>query len=467
MIAWLKSVMMLLMNLPEAFIKRMESRLGSACGDFLAAHEKEALKAFHLNTARISVKDFEAWLTSQDQLCASLCAHGSGYTYTFNNDRSIGNLPLHHAGAIYSQDAAAMLPVLGVDIKQDMRILDMCATPGGKTSQLAMSVDGGSGFVLANEPNLSRNRILISNIERMGYRNVITSCLDPSDIAMVYPEYFDLILVDAPCSGEGMFRKYPESINEWSEENIALCAARQRDILDAAVSCLKPGGMLIYSTCTYALEEDEEQVEYLISRHGLSVFEPSEKVSANALKSAPGSYRCYPHLYDGEGQFMAYLKKPGDNAGSISDRFAPELSELSGSDKNQLVSASENAFDGIKLLKYRDRYVCVPACPERLPKRGITSIGVTAAVFDEKKKRFVPHHQFFSAYGGDMQFRIEADADDPVLMQYLNGMELPAPDGFSKGYGAVCVLGVPIGGVRIAGGRAKNLYPKGLRETHL
>ena len=98
--------MMLLMNLPEAFIKRMESLLGSACGDFLAAHEKEALKAFHLNTARITADDFETWLSSQDQLCASLCAHGSGYIYSFNNERSIGSLPLHHAGALYSQDPA-------------------------------------------------------------------------------------------------------------------------------------------------------------------------------------------------------------------------------------------------------------------------------------------------------------------------------------------------------------------------
>lgn len=458
---------MLLMNLPESFIKRMESLLGSSCGDLLAAHEKEALKAFHLNTARITADEFETWLSSQDQLCASLCAHGSGYTYSFNNERSIGSLPLHHAGALYSQDPAAMLPVCGVEISPDMRILDMCAAPGGKTSQLAMAVDGGSGFVLANEPNLSRNRILISNIERMGYRNVITSCLDPSDIANVYPEYFDLILVDAPCSGEGMFRKYPESINEWSEENIALCAARQRDILDAAVCCLKPGGKLIYSTCTYAPEEDEEQVEYLLGRHGLSVFEPSEKVSANALKTAPGSYRCYPHLYDGEGQFMAYLKKPGLSSGNTPGRFAPELTVLSGSDIKQLSSAAGNAFDGFGLFKYRDRYVCIPSCPERLPKRGITSIGVTAAVFDEKKKRFVPHHQFFSAYGGDMQYRMDMDPGDPAIMQYLNGMELPASDGFSKGYGAVCVLGVPVGGIRIAGGRAKNLYPKGLRETHL
>lgn len=464
LIADKKSVIMLLMNLPEAFIKRMDKLLGSDAGAFFAAHDKEAYKAFHLNTARMSKADFEKWLSSQDKLTAAPCKNGYGYIYSLKDGSTIGSLSLHHAGAIYSQDPSAQLPVCGVEISPDMRILDMCAAPGGKTSQLAMAVDGGSGFVLANEPNPPRNRILISNIERMGYRNVISSCLDPADIADVYPGYFDLVLVDAPCSGEGMFRKYPESIEQWSVDNIMLCASRQHDILNSAVRCLKDGGILIYSTCTYAPEEDEQQLEYMINELGLLSFEPSPLVSGYALKTADGAYRAYPHLYEGEGQFMAYLKKPGSEIRKYGSRLPSALKELSTSEAKALKDSVGSLFDDHPLYKYRDRYVIVRSVPEILPERGISSIGVTAAVYDEKKKRFVPHHQFFSAYGNELPCRLDLSPDDPDIRQYLNGMELTAGDGFSKGYGAVCVSSVALGGIRIAGGRAKNLYPKGLRE---
>ncbi len=454
------------MKLPDSFIKRMEKILGSDAGAFFAAHDMAPVKAFHLNKARIDAAAFEEWLSAQNGLFAVKMPGGYGYSYSFSDDSTIGSLPLHHAGAIYSQDPSAMLPAGCLDIQKDMRILDMCAAPGGKTSQLAMAVDGGSGFVLANEPNLSRNKILISNIERMGYRNVITSCLEPADIAAVYPEYFDLVLVDAPCSGEGMFRKYPDSINEWSPENVAACALRQKEILKAAVQCLKPGGLLVYSTCTYAPEEDEEQVEYLTADLGLTVANAPQTVRDLALCSAPGCYRCYPHLYEGEGQFMAYLSKPGEltKNSDVSDRLP---SGIKTADKAALKSLKESCgdlFEPCSLLSYKDRYIILPAFPGVLPSHGITSLGVTAAVFDEKKKRYIPHHQFFSAYGKQLPKRLELDPGDPLVKQYIEGMELTADMSFSKGFGAVCVLGVPLGGFRCAGGRLKNLYPKGLRD---
>ena len=453
------------MILPEAFTKRMEKLLCSDAGAFFDAHDKAAVKAFHLNTARISTQVFDDWLAGRSDIKAEKMPGGYGYTYSFENGSSIGSLALHHAGALYSQDPSAMLPAGGLMIEKDMRILDMCAAPGGKTSQLAMAVDGGSGYVIANEPNLSRNKILISNIERMGYRNVITTCLDPADLAAVYPDHFDLVLADAPCSGEGMFRKYPESVNEWSPENVANCVSRQRDILKAAVTCLKPGGRLVYSTCTYAPEEDEGQVQYLINELGMATDEAPQTVKDQALGTADGCYRCYPHLYDGEGQFMAYLKKPGESA---EDRKNDKLpAGVAHTDKAALRSIRESCggiFDNYELLSYKDRFIILPAFPGRLPSRSVTSLGVTAVVFDEKKKRYVPHHQFFSAYGNEMDIRLDLSPEDPLLSQYIEGMEITSDITFSKGYGAVCVLGVPLGGVRSAGGRLKNLYPKGLRD---
>ncbi len=457
------------MELPEAFVQRMRSLLGSDAPDFFAAHDVPALKAFHVNHARISSSDIENWLSSAGGISFEPAAGGAGYIYSFSGDTTIGSLPMHHAGAVYSQDPAAMLPCSGLSITPDMRILDMCAAPGGKTSQLAMAVDGGSGYVLANEPVLSRNRILISNIERMGYRNVITSCLDPAELSAVYPDHFDLVLVDAPCSGEGMFRKYPASINEWSTDNIEKCVERQREILRSAAHCLRPGGKLVYSTCTYAPEEDEEQILFMCKELGLKADSAPQAVRAYALNTAEGAYRCYPHLYKGEGQFMAYLYKEGDpfDKDKQENRMPEGIEKPRPAQLKQITEALGEDAEKFDIYSYRDRFIIPGSCPLRLPKRGISSIGVTALIFDEKKKRYVPHHQFFSAYGNMLSRTLDLSPDDPLLRQYISGMEISCDTEFSKGYGAVLCHGVAVGGVRCAGGRLKNLYPKGLRETHL
>ncbi len=456
------------MNLPEAFIERMNSMPDLDAGAFFASFNDAPVKAFHLNTARLSREALEEWLMRQNELKASPLPCGTGYIYSFDSDRSVGSLPLHHAGAIYSQDPSAMLTLSGLDIRSDMRILDMCAAPGGKTSQLAMAVDGGSGFVLANEPVLSRNRILVSNIERMGYRNVITSNLYPEDIAAAYPSYFDIVLVDAPCSGEGMFRKYPESIEQWSIDNVAMCSKRQRDILKCAVSVLRPGGRLIYSTCTYAPSEDEDQLSFMTGELGLIPCPAPKAVSDNAYNTSEGAYRSYPHLYPGEGQFMAYLIKPGDEtADNAPSRLPSVLEQPKNGELKKLKEDTGDLFEGYTLCKYRDRFIIAPALPSYLPSKGITSLGVIAAYHDEKKNRFIPHHQFFSAYGNRCSRQLDLDPEDPLIKHYLCGMEISCDKEFSKGYGAVSCLGVPVGGMRCAGGRLKNLYPKGLRETHL
>ncbi|MBP5606827.1 MAG: hypothetical protein J6X66_00980 [Lachnospiraceae bacterium] len=437
-------------------------------GAFFASFDDAPVKAFHINTARISREAIEKWLTDQNDIKTTALPGGNGYIYSFDSDRSIGSLPLHHAGAVYSQDPSAMLTLSGIDITPDMRILDMCAAPGGKTSQLAMTVDGGSGFVLANEPVPARNRILVSNIERMGYRNVITSNLYPEDIAAAYPSYFDLVLVDAPCSGEGMFRKYPESTEQWSIENVAMCAERQRDILKCAVTALRPGGRLVYSTCTYAPEEDEDQLGFMTDTLGLEVCPAPKAVSENAYGTVPGAYRSYPHLYPGEGQFMAYLRKPAEVSESrISAKLPSGVEPVKGNDLKKLIEDTGDLFEGFDLYKYRDRFIIAPALPSYLPGKGITSLGVIAAYHDEKKNRLIPHHQFFSAYGAECGRQLNLDPEDPLIKQYLCGMEISCDKEFSKGYGSVSCLGVPIGGMRFAGGRLKNLYPKGLRETHL
>ncbi|MBR3104961.1 MAG: hypothetical protein IKH46_14200 [Lachnospiraceae bacterium] len=450
-------------TLPYPFADRMQSLLKDSFPDYLASFEKPAVKAFHLNTARTEHSVFYAWIQSHRDLLAADQLKGTGIC--LSAAEGIGHHPLHHAGVLYSQDPSAQLVLDGVEITGDMRILDLCAAPGGKTSQLARAVDGGSGVVVANEPHPARSQILLGNMERMGYRNVCVISLDPSEIAMLYPEYFDLVLVDAPCSGEGMFRKYPESISEWSLENVAHCQDRGRDILRSAVSCLRPGGRLIYSTCTYATEENEDQVHFLQNEFGLEMIPAPASVQKYALETDPGCYRCYPHLYPGEGQFMAYLQKPG----------IPEEITLPGRTKNSFTALSakeRSAFEELfgipaasfPLYSWRSRIIALPFTLPRIPARNVSCLGVTVMEWDEKRKRYIPHHQFFSAYGNLLPQKLDYAPEDPDLLQFLCGAELMAPEQFRKGHAAICCLGASAGGVRIAGGRMKNLYPKGLRE---
>lgn len=448
-------------SLPTQFADRMQSLLKDSYPEFLASFEAPAVKAFHLNTSRTEPGDFLAWQNAHSTSFAAHPLEGTGIY--LSETEGIGHHPLHHAGVVYSQDPSAQLVLDGVELTKDLRILDLCAAPGGKTSQLARVIDGGMGVVVANEPHPARSRILLGNMERMGYRNVCVISMDPSEIALLYPEFFDLILVDAPCSGEGMFRKYPESISEWSPENVAHCRERGRDILSSAVACLRPGGRLIYSTCTYAPEENEDQVHFLQEQFDFTILPAPASVQNYAFESDPGCYRCYPHLYPGEGQFMAYLQKPGASEG------------LHRSEKNSLTPCSAKelaAFEElfgipakeIPLYSRSGRIIAVPFTLPRIPVRNISCLGVTVMEWDEKRKRYIPHHQFFSAYGPLLPQKIDYDPEDPELLQYLGGAELPAPGHFTKGHAAVCCMGAAAGGVRIAGGRMKNLYPKGLRE---
>ncbi len=442
--------------------------LGAEASDFFASFSADAEKAFHLNRARITASAFESCLPAVPALNARPFFDSHVWRYQASEDLHIGSTAMHHAGVLYSQDPAAALPVPPLPLGSDLRILDLCAAPGGKSSQLAQAVDGGTGYLVANEPNPSRNRILIGNMERMGYRNVIVTCLDPSELATVYPEHFDLILVDAPCSGEGMFRKYPESVGEWSEEAVTHCADRQRDILRSAAACLKPGGRLIYSTCTYAPEEDEEQVDFMIRELGFLPAVAHPAVTANALQSGPCSWRCYPHRFAGEGQFMAYLQK----AGTPSDGSAPGRipSGIDTPNRQQTEALKELFGDDtgkFAFLCRGKRIFLLPALPPRLPSHGLSLLGVTVAEWDDARKRYLPHHQFFSAYGASLSRTLSLPFEDPLLRRYLNGQELVDESGFSKGLGAILTEGVALGGFRAAGGRLKNLYPKGLREAHL
>lgn len=454
------------LTFPIEFINQMNELLKDESEAFFNSFNDNSQKAIHLNPLRISMKDFSEISANVYGPNLERLSYYS-YGYYDNNPDSFGNNPLSHAGAIYSQDPAAMMPVssLAPYIKEGMKILDLCSAPGGKCSQLA-SMLGDNGFIVANEINPSRNKILQSNIERMAYKNIVVTKLTPEELANEYQEYFDIVVVDAPCSGEGMFRKYPESIQEWSLDNVNICANRQKNILDSAIKCLSAGGYLLYSTCTYNTKEDEDIVKYLINNYSFEAIMPSD----NIIQLTQGSIykearKFYPHKAKGEGQFFCLMKKDGERLhNTITD--LGKLKKLSGKEESEIKSLIKDIIDisSLNIYKFNDQFIVVPNCETgiKLPSKGICSAFVKFGIIE--KKRFIPDHQLFHVYGHLFFNQYNIDSSNEDIYKYLHGEEILGPDNL-KGYGSLLFCGIPIGGFKSSNGHLKNHYPKGLRNN--
>ena len=249
-----------MLELPKEFAERMSLQLGAAFPDFLKSYNGKPQKAIRVNTLKISAENY----TKISPFALSPVPwEPSGF---FVEGESLGKTVLHAAGAYYVQEPSAMSAVPELDVKPGERVLDLCSAPGGKGTQIAQYMHG-EGVLVLNEPVLSRRDILAQNVERLGIKNAVITCADPDFLATVFENYFDKILVDAPCSGEGMFKKESNAIPEWSPQNVAMCAERQAKILSAADKMLCGGGRIVYSTCTFSLEEDEGQIENFLRSH--------------------------------------------------------------------------------------------------------------------------------------------------------------------------------------------------------
>ncbi|MBP5429258.1 MAG: SAM-dependent methyltransferase [Clostridia bacterium] len=458
-------------ELPGAFLSRMRDLLGERFAAFLSAMDEPPVRGMRVNPA-----------------CGAGAPEGLPIRpipgidggFFLELDERIGRHPLHHAGAFYLQEPAAMLPVAAAVreglIPRGARALDLCAAPGGKTFQIASAV-GEDGLLVSNEIVPSRCAVLAGNVERLGLRRVIVANTEPRAFGEYLPGYFDVLVVDAPCSGEGMFRKTPEAVKEWNPASPASCAARQRAILSAALPSLKEGGTLVYSTCTYSPEENEETVSWLLREYPvLSLIPVTDETILSYTDpglEAPGvpagaTRRHYPHsgggLFGGEGQFFALFRLTAPIGGA-----APKTKKGGGEAKQTrdalalgaaFLSETLTRLPAVAPTVFKDKIVLSPA-PLPLPANLIYANGVT--VGEIRSGRLAPHHAFFSAYGRDFIRKLDFPADDPTLAAYLHGDVIPARDLFD-GWGVVLCLGTPIGGVRITGGVAKNHYPKGLRR---
>ena len=428
--------------LPEAFLERMKAQLGAEYGDFLSSLERPRAVALRYNP----LKGERPALPFVGQ---PVPWEPEGFYY--DPEARPGLHVYHEAGVYYLQEASAMAPVALLDPQPGERVCDLCAAPGGKTTQIAGRMLG-RGFLLCNEINPKRAKILSRNIERMAVPNALVTNEHPETLAQRFPGFFDRVLVDAPCSGEGMFRKEEAAITDWSEETVAMCARRQGEILHSAAKLVRPGGILVYSTCTFAPEEDEGAVAAFLAAHPEFTPEPAE-----APWFAPGengSFRMWPHKLLGEGHFAAVLRKnDGENGENPEEKGEklPKQWETFAKELGITLPAGKAVNFGPSLF----------LAPEELPDiRRLKVLRPGLELGTVKKERFEPAHALALWLKSCTNVQ-DYDPDSDEIKAYLHGDVVLSK---VRGWCLVRAGGYSIGWGKGDGTVLKNHYPKGLRR---
>ena len=428
--------------LPEAFLQRMKQQLGEEFPAFMDSLERPRAVALRFNPLKGKhpvlpfVKEPVPW-------------EPEGYYY--DPEARPGLHPYHEAGVYYLQEASAMAPVALLDPRPGERICDLCAAPGGKTTQIAGRMEG-QGFLLCNEINPKRAKILSRNVERMGVANAVVTNEHPGNLSKRYTGYFDRVLIDAPCSGEGMFRKEEAAVTDWSQETVEMCARRQLEILHSGAVLVRPGGRLVYSTCTFAPEENEQTVAQFLETH--PDFAP-ETVDVPWFSAGPnGSFRMWPHKLLGEGHFAAVLRRNGEGEHRTADVSGQKLPKEWTDFARQL---------GIVLPKGKTVQFgqSLYWAPEDMPDiRGVKVLRPGLELGEIKKGRFEPAHALalWLQSAENMQ---DISSQTSQIQAYMHGEIIPS---HTIGWCLVTVDGYSIGWGKGDGNVLKNHYPKGLRR---
>ncbi len=451
--------------LNEKFNERMKNILGEDYPRFANSLEEENVKGLRIN--RVKCPD-ETAITGSGFALTPLSYVKTGFI--LESAEGIGLTPEHHAGMIYIQDPGAMATVASLDIKKGAWALDMCSAPGGKATQLSDMV-GEGGFVFCNEFVPKRAKIIVANLERLGIKNAIVTSLDTVELKKMFRSVFDVVLLDAPCSGEGMFRKSNEAKLEWSEENVLASAKRQRELMENAAPLVKDGGHLIYSTCTYSKEENEDNVLSFLKEHPefelCEVKEEVRQATADGLSDdcidLKKTRRFYPHISRGEGQYVALMRKKdtGNTPTFLYKDSTKPLSKKEATIVNSFLKDTLSYVPEGKVVKHRENIVLIEhGCP--VPENNVFMSGTL--IGEIKGELLFPSHQFFSVYGKSFKRQEMLLRGDARVPRYLRGEEIEATDKSQKGYCAVIYEGAVLGGGKISGGTIKNHYPKGLRN---
>ena len=428
--------------LPEAFLERMKGQLGDEYPAFLESLERPRAVALRFNP----LKGEEP---AMDFVADPVPWEPRGFYY--DPEARPGLHVYHEAGVYYLQEASAMAPVALLDPHPGEKICDLCAAPGGKTTQIAGRMLG-EGFLLCNEINPKRAKILSRNIERMAVPNALVTNEHPERLEKRFPGFFDRVLVDAPCSGEGMFRKEEAAVTDWSQETVEMCARRQAEILDSAANMLRPGGRLVYSTCTFAPEEDEGAVAAFLERH--PEFSPEIIETPWFVPVENGGHRMWPHKLLGEGHFAAVLKKAEGEETDLSAQPGGKLP------KEWLDFAKEL---GIKLpegkaVTFGQNLFWVPEEMPDIQKLKVMRPGLELG--EVKKGRFEPAHAL-ALWLSDCKNMESFDPEGTEIKAYMHGEVLPSE---KKGWCLVKAGNYSIGWGKGDGRQLKNHYPKGLRR---
>ena len=431
-------------SLPKAFVDRMAVQLGDELPAFLRTYEEPYQRGIRMNPMKRVAEDY-----LPEGILAPVPWEPSGYYLSM--DSRAGADILHEAGAWYLQEPSAMIPAAVLNAQPGERILDLCAAPGGKTTQNALRM-AGQGMIVCNEPIADRARILSRNVERMGIPNAIVVSAWPEKLAAVWPKAFDAIQCDAPCSGEGMFRRHPETRDEWNAESPAGCAKRQGEILDSAAVMLRPGGRLVYSTCTLNTIENEGVVEEFLLRHPDFELVPFQLPTLDAPN---GMLTIYPHRVQGEGHFVALLRRKGQGSA------AWQMASPKGIAPDKVATNVLRDFcPGQEAnLSFGGELRWCPDFPELSKAKGINVLRCGLHLGTVKGKVFVPDHAWAVSVNPPEVPRVHLNEEEARL--YQNGQVIPAE---GKGWVLACYAGVALGWGKVSDGMMKNHYPKGLRR---
>ena len=432
------------MQFPEGFVEKYKEILGDEARNFLASFEGEAVSAFRVNPLK------ESQVSFADAIPQTPWGHYG---------KVLGKSPEHVTGLVYSQEPAAQMVAQVAQPSPGMKVLDLAAAPGGKSTQLAAYL-AGDGLLVSNEISSKRAKILVENMERFGATNVVVTNESADRLAKVFKGYFDLIVLDAPCSGEGMFRKQADAMDYWNVDYPSQCASLQREILADAVSMLADGGRLVYSTCTWAPEENEEMVKWLLAKYEFELL-PIEHLNGMVGGiDLPETARMYPHHFKGEGQFVAHLQFKGENK---APKFKASKSNLSREQVSLWQDFSKNhlksGLTGV-LQAFGDQLYLLP---ERLPDLGKLKIarnGLHLGTF--KKKRFEPSFALGLALKPSQVRHLVAIKQEDFT-KYVAGETIQLDEALPNGWYQVLVQGNGLGFAKVTGNVLKNYYPKGLR----
>ena len=435
---------------PQAFLDMMQKLLGDEYNDWLEEMEKEPRRGFRINPLRT---DPAAFFSISDLEPAASPFAENGYYNT--SGHGLGNLPEYRTGAVYPQEPSASSAVAAVSVQPGMKVLDLCAAPGSKATQIAECLMN-EGLLVANDIHHRRSLILAENLERCGSTCALVTNSDPIVLAASFPEYFDIVFCDAPCSGEGMFRKDDDALAQWSMDNVQMCAARQRTILESAVQCIAPGGLLVYSTCTLNLLENEQNMVWLTEQYPELEILPLDHTHTRhgfpVGNGAEHAQRIFP-MDGGEGHFVCVLKNntddvPCDAPLCRTDRLPEEIQSF-------MEEHFQKPFPYVYCI--RDVwYGSTAALPQTGSCRVIRPFVRLGQI---QNKRFVPDHALAMNSWTAPQNTI--DLNDQETMDYLKGMTQTKD--LRKGWYVCTWHGMPLGWTYSDGHILKNKYPKAYR----